>query len=552
MNNTVIKDGKDFVKNHGRLLLLSVVVAVLCYGFLVFSGNIRIDTEELINEPGTTLGWLKIGRYSLVLLKRLLGLGTHHILWSALLFLLFFSAGGFFLAFLFYHASGKSEDYPYWVFILLYGSSNVWCYQVYFSLQQAEMALAMLLLAAAALLAMRASFEVRGRGNILRYAVAALLAVIGFGAYQALVAYYISICLGYFLIFLWRAQMPWQETYDGGRREESRRLYGGIARILTHFVLSYGFYMAIAYRWFMSTGAYLTGQKGWGRLSMIQCVKNILRTIERVVLCRGAEYFSFYTLGVLFSLLAVIWLLRRQWSGQKAKCVLFVLAWIAMLLTPFLMTVYMGEFIVIRAQFALPVAAAFLGMYGIGVLRRVRPGTKGIWKTKSAGVFARLFPGIAGFLVLLTMVVQTAYCMQLSYTDDVRNEQDLAFAKEVAERLRLQCGDDYAKKTIIFVGRKIPALRRGCARTEMYGWSFFEWDYSPDNPTGATHRILGYLRAAKIGNPDTDSFPEDADEEQREEARRLAGQMSDFPSNGCIMETKDFIVVRLSAEEGAR
>ncbi len=141
MNNTVIKDGKDFVKKHGRLLLLSMVVAVLCYGFLVFSGNIRIDTEELINEPGTTLGWLKIGRYSLVLLKRLLGLSTHHILWSALLFLLFFSAGGFFLAFLFYHASGKSEDYPYGVFILLYGSSNIWCYQVYFSLQQAEMAL---------------------------------------------------------------------------------------------------------------------------------------------------------------------------------------------------------------------------------------------------------------------------------------------------------------------------------------------------------------------------------------------------------------------------
>ena len=119
MNNTVIKDGKDFVKNHGRLLLLSVVVAVLCYGFLVFSGNIRIDTEELINEPGTTLGWLKIGRYSLVLLKRLLGLGTHHILWSALLFLLFFSAGGFFLGFILYNPSGKKEDYTYRVFFIL-------------------------------------------------------------------------------------------------------------------------------------------------------------------------------------------------------------------------------------------------------------------------------------------------------------------------------------------------------------------------------------------------------------------------------------------------
>lgn len=546
MNNTVIKDWKDFVKHHGRLFLLSMVAAVLCYGFLVFSGNIRIDTEELINEPGTTLGWLKIGRYSLVLLKRLLGLSTHHIFWSALLFLVFFSAGSFFLTFIFYHASGKSEDYPYWVFVLLYSSSNIWCYQVYFSLQQAEMALAMLLLAAAALLAMRSSFEVRNKWNILRYAVAALFAVVGFGAYQALVTYYIAVCLGYFLIFLWRAQMPWQETYDGGHREEYRRLFGGIARILMHFLLSYGLYMAIAYRWFMSTGAYLTGQMGWGRLPVIQCVKNILRTIERVVFCRGSENFSFYTLGALFSLLAMIWLLRRQWSGQKIKCVLFVLAWIAMFLTPFLMTVYMGEFIVVRAQFALPVTAAFLGMYGVGVLGRVGPGTKGIWKTKTAAVMIRLFPRAARLLVLVTMVVQVLYCLQLSYTDDVRYEQDIAYAKEVAGQLRMHCGEDYAEKPIIFVGRRIPALRRGCVRTEMYGWSFFEWDYSPDNPTGATHRILGFLRA--VHNKDTyaDGFPEDTDSEHRKQAVQLAEQMTDFPSDGCIRETKDFIVVRLS------
>lgn len=86
---------KRFAGEHGRLFILTALAAVLTFGLLVFGGNIRIDTEELINEPGTTLGWLRIGRYGLVLLKRILGLGAHSVIWSGILFFLFFCLGDF-------------------------------------------------------------------------------------------------------------------------------------------------------------------------------------------------------------------------------------------------------------------------------------------------------------------------------------------------------------------------------------------------------------------------------------------------------------------------
>ena len=137
----------EYIKKHYRLILLSVIAALVCFGYQAFNANIRIDTEELINHPGSTLGWLTIGRFGLVLLKRILGLGVHKAVKSGILMLLFFILGGNVLTYGCYYFSGKKDEKPYWIFTLLYMTSNIWSFQFYFSMQQAEIALAMLLVA---------------------------------------------------------------------------------------------------------------------------------------------------------------------------------------------------------------------------------------------------------------------------------------------------------------------------------------------------------------------------------------------------------------------
>ena len=68
------------------------------------------------------------------------------------------------------------------------------------------------------------------------------------------------------------------------------------------------------------------------------------------------------------------------------RFVLWLLALTALLASPF-MTIYMGEMLVTRAQFALPLAAAFLGMYAIdGLSERVRRETKAQEQKRTAGV----------------------------------------------------------------------------------------------------------------------------------------------------------------------
>ena len=535
-----MRDVRDFVRRQGRLFALIVMAALLTFGYLVFCGNIRVDTEELINQPGTTLGWLTIGRYGLALLKRLLGLSTHHVIWSGVLFFLFFCLGTMLLVFAFSRYAGEAAKYPYWVFGLLYVTSNIWCFQLYFSVQQAEIALAMLLVALAAILAMAACLKYRGGKRWGSLFLALVLLVIGFGSYQALVAYYVSICAALFLLY---TEHGWEENgeTDGQQREMRGRMQavspgkvlGRLGLLLVHFLLAYGIYSYIANRWFMSTGVYMTSQRGWGRLSAAACIKNILHTVKNVLLMRGPENFSYYTIGILLLVVLLILLhLQRKERQKKAygpmRRILWFLSLALLAVSPFLMIIYSGELLVARTQFALPFVAAFFGMYAAGRLRDFSG-----WGSRAATA--------AMVAAVLVTAVQVSYVYRLAYTDSVRYEQDVARTEELVAELEDACGGELPTVPVVFVGRQMPELRTGCIRTEMYGWSFYEWDYSEGNPTGATHRICGFVQAYT-----GEALNENATDEMKQAAIALADEMSDFPETGSVYVSDDMVVVRLS------
>lgn len=518
MKNTVIGDMKAYVKKHGRLLFLSLVIAVLCFGFLSLSTNIRIDSEELINNPGSSLGWLTIGRYGLVLLKRLLGLTTYHAMKSGLLFLLFFVIGENLLAFAYYHFSGRNEAYPYWAFLLLYGTSNLWCFQIYFSMQQAEVAFAMLLVVFSAMLAMEACFLQKGSKRVRRIGVSVFLLVVCLGTYQALATYYIAICISFFLI-----RMENQKEVNAERTVGE--IFGGIVLLIAQFGVSYLLYSWIANTWFMATEEYMQSQMGWGKYAVADCLKNVLRTVKNCLLAYGPRNFSFYTIGVLLSLAAVIILWRKKVFSSKGEQMIYLLAWLGLLASPFLMTLYMGEMLVTRSQFALPLVAAFLGMHGIRYLHEEK----------------QLFARIASAGVLLVVILQVGYDLRLAYTDDKRYEQDAVLAEQILGKVVQTNQGKIPEMPVIFVGCKIPQYDGICARTEMYGWSFFEWDYALGNPTGATHRIAGFVQASTGV-----MLNETTTEEMKEQAVKLSEEMPTFPEDGAVVRTEDYMVVKLS------
>ncbi len=515
---------RDYVKQYGILIPVSLAAALLCYGFLVFSGTIRIDTEEILNHPGSKLGWLTIGRFGLAFLKDLLGLATHSALKSGILFFLFFWLGGNLLTFGIYHFSGK-RAYPYWIFLLLYGTSNIWSYQIYFSVQQSEVACAMFLLVAAAWLTVWACFAAKGAARVIGAAVSLPLLVLGFGAYQALAAYYIAVCLVFFLAWLENSERSGTDAGPGQeRRAQNRKLLRGCAGILLLFVVSYVAYRVIADTWFMATADYMEGQLGWGRYPVTDCLKNVLRTVKNVLTGIGPRNFSFYAVGVLVTAALVLRRWRKTERMQRGlRFWLWILALLGLAASPFLMTIYMGEMLVTRAQFALPVAAAFFGMYA------------------ADGISLRWCGRLCSVSVMLALAVQCGYNLRLAYTDVQRFASDAGKTEQLVAMLCEENGGILPTQPVIFVGYQQAEMPEWCRRTEMYGWSFYEWDYSSTQPTGATHRIAGFVQAY-TGNV----LNETADEEQKRLAAELAGELSDFPADGCMAVTEDLIVVRLS------
>ena len=48
MKSVVMRDLRDYVRKYWGLLAASMAAMLICFGYLVFCGNIRIDPEELI------------------------------------------------------------------------------------------------------------------------------------------------------------------------------------------------------------------------------------------------------------------------------------------------------------------------------------------------------------------------------------------------------------------------------------------------------------------------------------------------------------------------
>lgn len=314
MKSVVMRDLRDYVRKYWGLLAASMAAMLICFGYLVFCGNIRIDTEELINHPGSSLGWLAIGRWELAWLKHLLGLGTHQVIKSGILFFLFFWLGANLLTFGIYERSGKKKS-RYWIFLLLYVTSNIWCYQIYFSLQQAEVALAMLLLIEAAFL--MSGIDTGIVTNLLRAFAAGVLLFIGLGSYQALAVYYIAVCLVFFL-----AELTAEREQSGYLRQ--------ILWMIVHFGVVY-----LCYHWYMSTflvsSDYMDSQMGWGRLPALACIKNVLRTLKNLLLGHGPRNFSFYGCGVVLLLVLAGSVLacrkNRNFRGRRRKSGIHCLEW---------------------------------------------------------------------------------------------------------------------------------------------------------------------------------------------------------------------------------
>ncbi len=487
-----VKGFAQFLKNHSLLCLFTVLATLAVYGIRLFSMNIGIDTElAFFND---ILNWKEIGRFGLVILKRLRLFGLN-LYFQNFLALAFLSIGTLELAYfvsLFFPERNKSS---FFIFAAIFVSSQVWVESLYFTCMNAETAFLVMACPFVAFLMFSGAIE--NNRKLMMISVIALVFMIAM--YQAII------------VMFFCALMICFAGYAGQQTLSEKFILVKVAKIallllislLIYFVLD-KFFVAVVFR--TQKSDYLTN--------------NISNKIFAIIFSPAIYLFSVLKNNPFGYLVFCIFPIVIGIVVTMKKGVVHLLAFLGVLVSVFALPIVGGGSVTMRAQYALPLAEAFF-----------------IWFVleNTGGKFRKVL------LILCSVVcaLQIERSSMINYTDEIRFLQDKNIAFEIARAVQKTGASE--QTPLIIYGKYSPAYTENSLIGEVPGYSVFEWN---DNASllDATSRgvsfinCLGFHFCAVSGN----------DKELIQKARLEAASMPDFPAEGSVKNLGDVVLVRLS------
>lgn len=349
----MLQNMKTFINVHKKAIILNVIVVFVCYVHMIFSMNMGIDTEIMIsNGPEMLKSWTWIGRHGLVLTKTLLNLRVYNPYFAGIIFLAAFMALGIFTAFYCWLAAGKNDRYPYGLFLALFSTCPVWMMQFYFALQRMEVVLGLVYTLISVFCFNQFVFYQKKNIYLLAYLV---FGVWGFCSYQGNVMFYIGLCVMFLIL-------DFAEHYQQKQWQDYSRM---ILKLTGGFLVIYLVNMVII-RLFFGQGVYLREQVAWGKVGISEIIYRICAHVHHILFFRGTWFRSAYPLACLCVAAVFIMFCQKKEMKKGMKGILF-LAMAGLLITPVLLTIYIGNIPVPRSQFALQLISAFACMFACGI-----------------------------------------------------------------------------------------------------------------------------------------------------------------------------------------
>ncbi len=502
------KDAEEFFRLHKAALFINACVCLICYGHLVFSQNVGIDTEHVINFPGTTMQWEGIGRQGLLYTKRLFGILEYNPYLGGVLFLGSFILLGSTIAFLCWLMSGKDNRYPYGWFAVMFSACPVWMIQFYFSLQRAEVVMGMLY----GVISVFALCEILflGQRKIYWFVLWLFFGVWCLASYQSCVLLYVGLCITCYLMDFFRdSQREWK-VYA----KHILGLIAGFGAVYLCYTLAISRSLTNSY--------YLSAQIKWGEYPLWQNFSLIFDHIKCMLNWNMESDVSAFPLACI-----CVFLLFCIYVFKTRKNLIMLIAGLSgLMISPFLFTIYIGDKSIARTQFAQPLACAAACMLFWGICNRISD-KKLVWVKRGSMAAAAVIVWICISLIL-----------SLEYTEDIRYREDSIVAQTIATDLGRM--EEAEGKPVIFVGERKAKLNGASHPADIYGYSFFQWDHSVGSPTGATWRITGFMQALGLEVA--------YDGKHRNKAVEISQDMPCYPAEGYISVQKNFIVIKLSDE----
>jgi len=426
-------------KKIGVMVCL-VLVVFLVYFIRIGFNVVSIDTESFINSPDDVIySWYSIGRFSLGIYIRLFNLLPLNFIFNNIVSLLLY-----FVAVLVLINSFHKNNFNYKKQLLMYLvilTSPLLAEQYAFTLQNVEVALSYLLL----VIIMRFILKVIYSKRYIYFIITPLLIFV-FGTYQSFYTMYITLAIIYYL-----------DNYDANLdlKKQVGIIFSYLGILVLYGILTVLLGNVINDILKVESTGYLTSQMNWFNGNFIKGILYCGYSVLKVLFGLGVND----NLG--FSCLLVFLFFYLKKEGKK-KSILYKLALICLMISPFLISLLFGTVTFSRAQFSIPIIMAYL--YG-----------KFFSNKKMAIIFA---------FVVLSQIISTSY---LFYIDLERYNNDIKLSNYIKNL------DNEDNLPIIFINKVgYERLITG----EVLGKSFYNWDYKTEKLSN--DRIKGFMMAEEI------------------------------------------------------
>ena len=512
--------GEYYRKNRLTFALTGVFLLIV-YGIKIFNVSISHDTEAAIAAPFNLYkSWYTMGRFGLVVLKRLLGTYEFNPYAASFLMVVAMFLNVILWGYLFAWLGGKKwqDGFSSWIFPVVFFTSMIMAEQSGFLLQSYEINVALLLLGAALLCGFRAILT-RRKFYSPYYLAPVACCIFAFSVYQSFVPLFAAAAAICFLLVYTNREVEAQEVSVGF-------CLGTILRLIVIFAASlflyYGINHFVLAGLHLETTSYITDQIQWGKISLEEGLNNIYLHIYKAMTGKGIFYTSLHLIAYVGMLLCML----RQLFVKKTCRILYLAAAAFVLISPFLMTILMGAEPTVRTQILLPFVAGFALQYLVVTIREER---------------FRLCRYLYVAALCLTGVLclqQSMDAARLYYTQYIQYQEDVRVAQKISDRIEALGLGEIPEEPVVFVGARTPLKNAVCYsddELELIGKSFFAISYGTGHGTWVMRNFMTSLGYPYVFGDDQDFAKAD----------QLAAAMPSWPAKGSVAEKDGIIIVKL-------
>lgn len=515
LDKITLKGFIDYVQSNVLLIILTIMLLLVTHGYLLFNNNIGIDTDSFITIPEGNHNWLHIGRYGLVVEKYILNLDSYNIFYAETLFMVFLGLFCTVTYYMIYVLSGKDFKLLNLILPLIGLTNPLFVEQFIFLLQSAQISFSLFLTVLATLCVYKWIIDKKWVYGIINVALLVLI----LGTYQSFIPVYIAFCVFAFILLCENDEFSFKNNKD---------FWIQIIKLVATFGIAFLIYQIILKCMKVDMG-YLNQSNYWLWDNPINCIKRTYYHLLQLLRAEG----NYYNFGLPVGLVGVMVIgiinsIKIKKNLNKFNKLVYFAVYGVFVITPILLTLYLGNPAALRTQFYIPLIEA-LALILLGY-----------YLTKSVK-FNKVL--MCAFFVVLMLVYsdQASVTSKLYYGDHLTRQNDIQVAYELMHDMTAFgiTQNDF----VYFYGHYDDRMNKSAMSGEAIGYSLFEngWMMNPKY-WFSTESILKIFRALGYDYPLMPSSLAEGALKVGEEIEAC------WPQEGCMKKVDGYYVIKLSEE----